>query len=138
MKSPSCQREIRESTKFCEQCGAKLEQECPKCKAKMPLASKFCGQCGQDLKGPEQAPSIDYDQPRSYTPKFLAEKIFTTRGFLEGERTVGPRGKDRSEFRKRFVGPQLAGRVSQVTADPRDPFAGRALTPLDKTLKTAD
>jgi len=88
MKCPSCQSEIRESTKFCEQCGAKLEQECPNCKAKMPLVSKFCGQCGQDLKGPEEAPSIDYDQPRSYTPKFLAEKILTTRDSIEGERKL--------------------------------------------------
>ena len=86
MKCPNCQSEIREGMKFCEQCGAKLERQCPNCKAKMPLASKFCGQCGHTLKALKPTPSIDYDQPRSYTPKYLAEKILTTQDSIEGER----------------------------------------------------
>ena len=88
MKCPNCQSEIREGMKFCEQCGAKLERQCPNCKAKMPLASKFCGQCGHTLKALKPTPSIDYDQPRSYTPKYLAEKILTTRDSIEGERKL--------------------------------------------------
>jgi class 3 adenylate cyclase len=31
---------------------------------------------------------IDFDRPRSYTPKHLAEKIVTTRSALEGERNL--------------------------------------------------
>lgn len=88
MKCPNCRTENREGVKFCEQCGAKLEQQCPNCKARIPLDSNFCGGCGHDLRTRKQAPSIDYNQPQSYTPKFLAEKILTTRDTIEGERKL--------------------------------------------------
>jgi len=34
------------------------------------------------------APPVDYSQPQTYTPKFLADKILTTRGSIEGERKL--------------------------------------------------
>jgi class 3 adenylate cyclase len=52
------------------------------------LDRQFCGECGHDLKKPKEAPPIDYSQPQSYTPKFLADKILTTRSSIEGERKV--------------------------------------------------
>ncbi len=88
MKCANCRTENREGMKFCEQCGAKLERQCPNCKAKIPPGSKFCGECGHDLSALKQAPSIDYDRPQSYTPKFLAEKILTTRDSIEGEKKL--------------------------------------------------
>src|SRR5262249_53381519 len=45
---------------------------------------KFCGECGKprsQTANPEPVPD-----PRSYTPKHLAEKILTSRSALEGER----------------------------------------------------
>ena len=33
-------------------------------------------------------PPLDYSHPQSYTPKFLAEKILTTRISIEGERKL--------------------------------------------------
>lgn len=36
----------------------------------------------------KEAPSIDYSQPQSYTPKHLADKILTTRSSIEGERKL--------------------------------------------------
>jgi class 3 adenylate cyclase/tetratricopeptide (TPR) repeat protein len=36
----------------------------------------------------EPSPPIDYTQPQSYTPKFLADKILTTRSSIEGERKL--------------------------------------------------
>jgi class 3 adenylate cyclase/tetratricopeptide (TPR) repeat protein len=63
-----------------------MELECPNCKARIPLGKKFCGQCGHDLSTP--APPLDYSKPKSYTPKFLAEKILTTRSSIEGERKL--------------------------------------------------
>ena len=33
-------------------------------------------------------PKIDYQQPQSYTPKHLADKILTTRSAIEGERKI--------------------------------------------------
>jgi hypothetical protein len=45
---------------------------------------KFCGECGMPLAEPTKpGPPPD---PRSYTPKHLAQKILTTRSALEGER----------------------------------------------------
>jgi len=88
MKCPNCQFENREGVKFCEECGAKLELVCPKCGADIPLSRKFCGVCGYDLRETEAPPAIDYSQPQSYTPKFLAEKIRTSRSSIEGERKL--------------------------------------------------
>jgi class 3 adenylate cyclase/tetratricopeptide (TPR) repeat protein len=48
----------------------------------------FCDECGHDLVKPEEAPPIDYAKPQSYTPKFLADKILTTRTSIEGERKL--------------------------------------------------
>ncbi|OEU63828.1 MAG: guanylate cyclase, partial [Desulfobacterales bacterium PC51MH44] len=86
MECPQCQFENREAVKFCEECGAKLELICPICKAKIPLGRKFCGACGFKLSAPSEISSIDYSEPQSYTPKFLAEKILTSRSSIEGER----------------------------------------------------
>jgi len=88
MKCPKCQFENREAIKFCEQCGTKLESECPNCGANLPLDRKFCGECGHDLTDKSQKSPLDYSQPQSYTPKFLADKILTSRSSIEGERKI--------------------------------------------------
>jgi class 3 adenylate cyclase len=61
---------------------------CPNCEASNPPDSRFCEKCGQVLQPPKAAPSIDYSQPQSYTPKFLADKILTIRSSIEGERKL--------------------------------------------------
>ncbi|GAG37333.1 unnamed protein product, partial [marine sediment metagenome] len=68
--------------------GSKLEIVCPECGNINPLGSNFCNGCGHDLTEAKSAPPIDYSQPQSYTPKFLADKILTTRGSIEGERKL--------------------------------------------------
>ncbi|MGD9373365.1 MAG: zinc-ribbon domain-containing protein, partial [Desulfobacterales bacterium] len=88
MKCPKCQFENLEEVKFCEECGAKFESVCPACNADIPFGRKFCGECGYDLTQSKEAPSIDYSQPQSYTPKFLVDKILTTRTSLKGERKL--------------------------------------------------
>jgi class 3 adenylate cyclase/tetratricopeptide (TPR) repeat protein len=88
MKCPKCQFDNREGVKFCEECRAKLELVCPKCGADISLSRKFCGECGYDLRGAKALPTIDYSRPQSYTPKFLAEKIRTSRSSIEGERKL--------------------------------------------------
>jgi len=88
MRCPECQFDNREGVKFCEECGAKLELKCPNCKAEIPLGRKFCGECGLKLTEIYEIPSIDYSKPQSYTPKFLADKILTTRSSIEGERKL--------------------------------------------------
>jgi class 3 adenylate cyclase len=88
MKCPDCQFENREGVKFCEECGAKLELRCPNCDADIPLGRKFCGECGLQLTVPSEIPSVDYSEPQSYTPRFLADKILTSRSAIEGERKL--------------------------------------------------
>ncbi|MCG8637737.1 MAG: AAA family ATPase [Desulfobacterales bacterium] len=91
MKCDACQSDNREGVKFCEECGRSIAVECPACNARIPKGKKFCGECGQKL-GPDKAAmsgtGIDYTRPDSYTPKFMAEKILTTRGSIEGERKL--------------------------------------------------
>jgi class 3 adenylate cyclase len=88
MKCPECRFDNREGVKFCEECGAKLDLECPRCKTKIPSGRKFCGECGHQLMEPSVAPVADFPEPQSYTPKFLADKILTSRSSIEGERKL--------------------------------------------------
>ena len=88
MRCTECQFDNREGAKFCLKCGEKLEFKCPKCGKALPIEAVFCDECGHDLPKPEEAPPIDYAKPQSYTPKFLADKILTTRSSLEGERKL--------------------------------------------------
>lgn len=88
MRCPKCQFENREGAKFCKECGAKLELACPKCDAFITPDSKFCDECGTDLSKPTIAPPVHYSEPQSYTPRFLADKILTTRSSIEGERKL--------------------------------------------------
>ncbi|MBC2717040.1 MAG: AAA family ATPase [Desulfobacteraceae bacterium] len=60
--------------------------KCPKCKHDNREEARFCDWCGHNFQETEQATSIDFTQPHSYTPKFLADKILTTRSAMEGER----------------------------------------------------
>jgi class 3 adenylate cyclase/tetratricopeptide (TPR) repeat protein len=88
MECPECQFVNRDGAKFCKKCGNKLELLCPSCGHLNQADSLFCDECGYNLKTPEQAPSIDFSAPQSYTPKFLAEKILTSRSSIEGERKL--------------------------------------------------
>ena len=88
MKCPKCQYENREGAKFCKKCGNKLELICPSCGDPYQADSIFCDECGHDLRKPTDSPPIDLNQPQSYTPKHLADKILTTRSSIEGERKL--------------------------------------------------
>jgi class 3 adenylate cyclase/tetratricopeptide (TPR) repeat protein len=88
MKCPSCQFENPEGMVFCGKCGEKLDSICPECQFENPSDFLFCGKCGAALVAPPEAPPLDYDQPHSYTPKHLADKILTTRSAIEGERKL--------------------------------------------------
>jgi predicted amidophosphoribosyltransferase len=79
MKCAKCQSENREGAKFCQECGSKLLLTCPACGQPLQPSAKFCNECGKKLRGPAEAQTIDYSAPQSYTPKFLAEKILTSR-----------------------------------------------------------
>ena len=88
MKCPECQFDNREGAKFCKECGAKLELTCPKCGIRITPPSKFCDECGTELVEDTKAPLLSYSKPQSYTPKYLADKILTSRRSIEGERKL--------------------------------------------------
>jgi len=88
VKCSKCQYDNPEGMQFCGKCATKLESICPKCGFSNPPEFAFCGKCAQALAEPEKAPSVDYSEPQSYTPKHLADKILTTRSSIEGERKL--------------------------------------------------
>jgi class 3 adenylate cyclase/tetratricopeptide (TPR) repeat protein len=88
MQCANCQTENPENKKFCRKCGSKLSLTCPQCGSEVLSDDLFCGDCGHSLKEPKEASPIDYSEPQSYTPKFLADKILTTRSSIEGERKL--------------------------------------------------
>jgi double zinc ribbon protein len=84
MRCPACAFENASGIKFCGECGASLKLKCLSCGFENAPAIKFCGECGKLLS--EAAKLGPPPDPRSYTPKHLAEKILTSRAALEGER----------------------------------------------------
>jgi class 3 adenylate cyclase/tetratricopeptide (TPR) repeat protein len=88
MKCSKCQFDNPDGLVFCGKCGAKLEKVCLKCNFSNPVDFKYCGKCGNALEELQAAPPIDYSKPKSYTPKFLVDKILTTRSSIEGERKL--------------------------------------------------
>jgi predicted amidophosphoribosyltransferase len=84
MRCSSCGSENREGRKFCAGCGATLTLACAACGANNQPGERFCGECGKPLL--EAAKPAPLPDPRSYTPKHLAEKILQSKSALEGER----------------------------------------------------
>jgi predicted amidophosphoribosyltransferase len=82
---PSCHAELPEDAVFCGHCGNLLQalRTCARCGRGNPAGLRFCLGCGQPVSSVAAASA---PQPRSYTPKHLAEKILTSRSALEGER----------------------------------------------------
>jgi class 3 adenylate cyclase/tetratricopeptide (TPR) repeat protein len=56
---------------------------CPSCGHQNPVGARFCNECGAPLGAPALTP-----EPRSYTPRHLADKILASRSALRGERKL--------------------------------------------------
>jgi class 3 adenylate cyclase/tetratricopeptide (TPR) repeat protein len=86
MKCPRCQHENETGAKFCEECAAPLARRCARCGRQLSPTARFCPECAH-ATGLSAAPSPQpVGAPEHYTPKYLAEKILTSRSALEGER----------------------------------------------------
>ena len=88
MQCPNCQTMNPPAAKFCVECGKAFDIDCPKCGSVTPANGKFCMSCGHNLQRIPASESIDYSEPQTYTPKFLADKILTSRSSIEGERKL--------------------------------------------------
>ncbi|MBC2713831.1 MAG: AAA family ATPase [Desulfobacteraceae bacterium] len=92
MKCPQCQFENREESKFCNNCGLKLELSCPECNKLNSPGSKFCAECGHKLTIPAEPPTqeLSFDEKlekiQRYLPNGLTDKILSQRDKIEGER----------------------------------------------------
>ena len=86
MECPKCLTKNPDTRKFCRECGYKILLLCPQCSFENIPGDKFCGECGHKLTEPSEATIVDFSEPQSYTPKFLADKILTSRSSIEGER----------------------------------------------------
>ena len=86
MNCPSCGHENTSGARFCDECAAPLSSACTACGAENAPGARFCNQCAAPLgRAPGGARTVDRD-PRSYTPKHLADKILQSKSALEGER----------------------------------------------------
>src|SRR5438105_3859719 len=81
MKCPRCQAENSDATRFCEQCGVRLDGACSHCGQAVSPTSKFCSACGARVIA-----KLALSFSEVSTPKHLAEKILRSKAALEGER----------------------------------------------------
>ena len=51
MECPKCRAEIREGSRFCDECGAPTPAQCPSCGGENRSGAKFCSDCGAKLTG---------------------------------------------------------------------------------------
>jgi predicted ATPase/class 3 adenylate cyclase len=88
MQCAHCQHDNSSTARFCEECGQRLQMACPACGFAVAPAAKFCAECGQrlDTAAPPVQAAETFPAPQAYTPRYLAEKILTSRHALEGER----------------------------------------------------
>src|SRR6188472_2562574 len=105
MRCEACGSENPPKAKFCMECGRALSVKCPACGAEVPPGARFCIDCGGQVAAPRpdsaarpaagqgkgnghaqrEQDAVERD-PRSYTPRHLAEKILRSRSMIEGER----------------------------------------------------
>ncbi len=89
MQCPQCQHDNPLQAKFCLQCGTRFALSCVNCGTELPVGAKFCLECGQQLSQSDSTGAVaapKFASPETYTPKYLAERILTSKASLEGER----------------------------------------------------
>ncbi len=54
MECPSCRAEVRERSRFCDECGASMPARCPSCGGENRPGARFCSDCGVKLSTPNR------------------------------------------------------------------------------------
>ena len=88
MRCPRCRHDPPPGAEFCSECGAKLAIICSHCGTDNAPAHKFCRECGQRLTVVAVSSFAKFQSPESYTPKYLADRIRTSKVALEDERKL--------------------------------------------------
>ena len=83
MKCPRCQHQNPQGARFCEECATPLVRACSNCGTSLSASAKFCHACAHPVAAGAGTSSRS---PDSYTPKYLAERILTSKSAIEGER----------------------------------------------------
>src|SRR5262245_53297906 len=87
MQCARCQHQNEGGARFCEECAAPLALLCVNCGRQLSPTAKFCPGCAHPTGLAPQAPTAArFTSPEAYTPKYLAERILTSKAALEGER----------------------------------------------------
>jgi len=121
MRCSRCQHENETGAKFCEECGAPLARVCAQCGRQLSPTAKFCPECAHPTGRSDVPPTAPrFGSPDSYTPRYLAERILTSKAAIEGERK-----------RVTVLFSDLRGSM-EIVAE-RDPEAARRL--LDPVLE---
>ncbi len=107
MKCPKCGFENEEGSKFCLECGEKLEVACPQCGKTLPLAAKFCSGCGQKIERvtATETPTLHAERGRKHVAVLFSD--------LSGYTTLSER-IDPEEV-KEIIG-QIFGEISKIVA----------------------
>jgi hypothetical protein len=84
MKCPRCQQENPSQAKFCLECATPLALRCSNGGTQLPAAAKFCFECATPVGAPGSPPRPA--SPAAYTPKYLPERIISSKAALEGDR----------------------------------------------------
>lgn len=121
MRCSRCQHENETGARFCEECGAPLPRVCAQCGRHLSPTAKFCPECAHPTGRSDASPTAPrFGSPDSYTPRYLAERILTSKAAIEGERK-----------RVTVLFSDLRGSM-EIVAE-RDPEAARRL--LDPVLE---
>ena len=125
MNCTSCGASNEVDAVFCEECGESFRRECPSCGTSCSPRAKFCRKCRASLGGDTVAKTSERD-PRSYTPKHLAERILAERAAMESR---GAQDGERKTITALFA--DIKGSVEMMEG--LDPEGARAI--VDPALK---
>src|SRR5262245_53237783 len=83
MMCPRCQHDNLQGARFCEECATPLGRTCSNCGRSISASAKFCQDCAHPVASPASAsPRL----PDGDNPQHLAERVWTSKAVLEGER----------------------------------------------------
>ena len=75
MECPSCRAEVRDGSRFCDECGASAPLRCLSCGSENRPGARFCSECGLKLNRPDlPAPVPAFAKGTTSAPTSSAER----------------------------------------------------------------